>query len=177
MVLMGQPDMEKLRLDNPVEVPRVLSFLTYQRWKAKVQGLNDFPKDLWPENIPLLYYSYHIMVGLGTLLMPVMALAVFLLYRGQLYTFRPMLWALMLAFPFPYIATTAGWLTAELGRQPWLIFGVMRTAKGASPYVSAGSGMFTLLGFLGLYTVLSVLFAFLVGREIHHGPAPVHKAR
>jgi cytochrome d ubiquinol oxidase subunit I len=175
MVLIGQPDMEKLRLDNPVEVPHVLSFLTYQRWKAKVQGLNDFAKDLWPDNIPLLYYSYHIMVGLGTLLMPVMALAAFLLYRGQLYTFRPMLWALMLAFPFPYIATIAGWLTAELGRQPWVIFGVMRTAKGASPYVSAGNALFTLLGFMGLYTVLSVLFAFLIGREIHHGPEPAHE--
>ena len=82
MVLIGQPDMEKLRLYNPVEVPRVLSFLTYQRWGAKVQGLNEFSKDLWPENIPLLYYSYHVMVGLGTLLMPVMALAALLLYRG-----------------------------------------------------------------------------------------------
>jgi cytochrome bd ubiquinol oxidase subunit I len=175
MVLIGQPDMQKLRLDNPVEVPRVLSFLTYQRWKAKVQGLNDFPKDLWPENIPLLYYSYHIMVGLGTLLMPVMALAAFLLYRGQLFTCRPMLWALMLALPFPYIATIAGWLTAELGRQPWLVFGVMRTAQGASPYVSAGNGLFTLLGFLGLYALLSVLFLFMICREIYHGPEPLQK--
>ena len=86
-----------------------------------------------------------------------------------------MLWALMLAFPFPYIATIAGWLTAELGRQPWLIFGVMRTARGASPYVSAGNGPFTLLGFMGLYVVLGILFIFLIGREIFHGPEPAHK--
>ena len=172
MVLIGQPDMAKLQLDNPVEVPRVLSFLTYQRWKAEVKGLRDFPQDLWPENIPLLYYSYHIMVGLGTLLIPIMALGAFLLYRRKLFTTRPMLWALMLAAPFPYIATTAGWLTAELGRQPWVIFGVMRTSQGASPYVSAGNGLFTLLGFFGVYAVLSVLFLFLIGREIYLGPEP-----
>src|SRR5262245_13508219 len=65
IVLMGQPDMEKLRLDNPLEIPRVLSFLTYNRWQAEVKGLDAFPRDQWPDNIPLLYYSYHIMVGLG----------------------------------------------------------------------------------------------------------------
>jgi cytochrome d ubiquinol oxidase subunit I len=174
MVLIGQPDMEKLRLDNPIQVPRVLSFLTYQRWGAEVKGLRQFPQDLWPENIPLLYYSYHIMVGLGTLLLPIMGLSALLLYRQQLFTCRPLLWVLMLALPFPYIATTAGWFTAELGRQPWLIYGLMRTAQGASPYVSAGNGLFTLLGFLGLYAVLSVLFLFLISREIYHGPEPAH---
>ena len=72
--------------------------------------------------------------------------------------------------PFPYIATTAGWMTAELGRQPWLIYGVMRTSSGLSPHVSSGNGLFTLLGFMGLYMVLGILFLFLVGREIEHGP-------
>jgi cytochrome d ubiquinol oxidase subunit I len=101
-----------------------------------------------------------------------MGLSALLLYRQQLFTCRPLLWVLMLALPFPYIATTAGWFTAELGRQPWLIYGLMRTAQGASPYVSAGNGLFTLLGFLGLYAVLSVLFLFLISREIYHGPEP-----
>jgi len=76
----------------------------------------------------------------------------------------------MLALPFPYIATTAGWMTAEIGRQPWLMYGLMRTAQGSSPQVSAGNGLFTLLGFMGLYFVLGVLFLFLVTREIGDGP-------
>jgi cytochrome d ubiquinol oxidase subunit I len=63
-------------------------------------------------------------------------------------------------------------MTAELGRQPWLIYGLMRTAQGASPRVSAGNGLFTLLGFMGMYALLSVLFLFLVTREIEHGPEP-----
>jgi len=92
------------------------------------------------------------------------------LWRGTLMQSRPVLWLLMLSFPLPYIATTAGWMTAELGRQPWLIYGVMRTAEGYSPKVTAASGLFTLLGFMGLYSLLSVLFLFLIYREVDHGP-------
>jgi len=76
----------------------------------------------------------------------------------------------LLTLPFPYIANTAGWLTAELGRQPWLVYSVMRTAEGYSKTVSAGNGIFTLLGFMGMYTVLGILFLFLVHREIESGP-------
>ncbi len=172
IAILGQPDTDALRLDNPLLVPNALSFLTYRRWGAEVKGLKDFPRDLWPDNIPLLYYSYHIMVGLGTLLIALMLLAIWSLWRGRLYTSRPILWALLLALPFPYIATTAGWMTAELGRQPWLIYGVMRTAAGVSPRVSASNTLFTLMGFMGLYFVLGILFLFLVHREIEHGPEP-----
>ena len=172
IALIGQPDTDAMKLDNPLLIPQGLSFLTYRRWGAEVKGLKDFPRDLWPDNIALLYYSYHIMVGLGTLLIVLMLLAILALWRGRLYENRPLLWALLLALPFPYIATTAGWMTAELGRQPWLIYGVMRTAAGVSPRVSAANGLFTLLGFMGLYLVLGILFLFLVRREIEHGPEP-----
>lgn len=172
LVLIGQPNVEEQRLDNPIAIPKVLSFLTYQRWNAEIKGLNDFPRDRWPDNIPLLYFSYHIMVGLGTLLIAIMLLSLFSLRLGRLYRNRAMLWTLMLAFPFPYIATTAGWMTAEIGRQPWLIYGLMRTSEGSSAQVSGGSAMFTLLGFLGLYALLGVLFLFLIWREVERGPTP-----
>jgi cytochrome bd ubiquinol oxidase subunit I len=77
----------------------------------------------------------------------------------------------MLLAPFPYIATTAGWMTAELGRQPWLVYGLMRTAVGSSPLVSVGNRLFTLLGFMGLYAALSVLFLFLIYLEVQRGPS------
>ena len=115
LALIGQPDVENHRLDNPLEVPRALSFLTYQRWKAEVKKLDDFPPDRWPDNIPLLYFSYHIMVGLGTIFIAVMALAAIELWRGRLFGERKVLWLLMLSAPFPYIANTAGWITAETG--------------------------------------------------------------
>jgi cytochrome bd ubiquinol oxidase subunit I len=170
IALVGQPDTDKRKLDNPLLIPGALSFLTYRRWAAQIRGLNAFPDDLWPDNIALLYFSYHIMVGLGTVAIAVMSVALLLLARGKLFDARWMLWILMLLFPLPYIATTAGWITAEVGRQPWLVYGVMRTADGPSPMVSAGNGMFTLLGFMGMYLLLGILFLFMIYREIERGP-------
>jgi cytochrome d ubiquinol oxidase subunit I len=112
------------------------------------------------------------MVGLGTLLSGVMALAALALWRGRLFESRKLLWLLLLMAPFPYIANTAGWITAEVGRQPWLIYGLMRTPAGVSPHVSAGNALFTLLGFMGMYAVLAILFLLLVYREIERGPEP-----
>lgn len=170
IAMLGQPDVANRRLDNPLLVPRVLSFLTYRRWKARVQGLDSFAEETWPDNIPLLYYCYHIMVGLGTIFVAVMTIAGWQLWRGSLFQSRAMLWVLMLALPFPYIANIAGWSTAELGRQPWVIYGLLRTADGSSSLVSAGNVLFTLLGFAGMYALLTVLALFLVYREIEHGP-------
>jgi cytochrome bd ubiquinol oxidase subunit I len=172
LAILGQPDVENQRLDNPLQVPEALSFLTYRQWNANVQGLDSFSKDLWPDRIPLLYYSYHVMVGLGTIFIAVMLVAAFLLWRNRLYGARWMLWLLMLCAPLPYIANTAGWMTAELGRQPWLIYGLMRTEQGASPLVGAGNAWFTLLGFMGMYGVLAILWLFLVWREVEIGPEP-----
>jgi len=172
----GQPDTDNRKLDNPLLIPRALSFLTYRRWGAQVKGLNAFPENIWPDNIPLLYFSYHIMVGLGTIFIAVMTLSMIQLLRQKLFDTRLLLWILMLMFLFPYIATTAGWITAEVGRQPWLIYGLMRTAEGPSPRVSAGNGLFTLLGFMGMYALLAILFLFLIYREIEHGPDPHHTA-
>ncbi len=170
--LIGQPNVKERRLDNPIRVPGILSFLAYGTFRGNVRGLSEFPESEWPDNIELLYYSFHIMAGLGTILIAVMALAAALLAAGRLERSRPMLTVLMFAFPFPYVAVTAGWLTAELGRQPWLVHGILRTAAGASPTVHAGTALFTLIGFCGLYTLLSVLFLFLIAREIGHGPGP-----
>jgi cytochrome bd ubiquinol oxidase subunit I len=176
LLIMGQPNDQQGKVDNPLEVPGMLSLLTYRRWSAHVRGLDAFPKQDWPGNIPLLYYSYHIMVGLGTFFIAVSVIALFLLWRGKIFTARWMLWILMLSAPFPYIANTAGWMTAELGRQPWLIYGLMRTEDGYSRAVSAGNGMFTLLGFMGMYMVLGILGLFLIRREIEHGPAGFESA-
>jgi cytochrome d ubiquinol oxidase subunit I len=172
LAILGQPDVKNQRLDNPLIVPDALSFLTYRAWSAKVDGLDRFPRSDWPDNIELLYFSYHIMVGLGTLFIAILVIAAWKLFRGTLYGSKIMLWTLMLALPFPFIANTAGWITAEVGRQPWLIYGLMRTSAGVSPLVSAGSAWFTLLGFFGMYMVLGILFLYLVYREIDRGPAP-----
>ena len=171
ITIIGQPNVKERRIDNPLKVPGVLSFLAFGAFHTDVAGLDSVPEEHWPDNIELLYYAFHIMVGLGTLFIALSGLATLLLvWRGRLFASRPMLWALMLAFPFPYIANTAGWMTAELGRQPWLVYGLFLTRDGASPLVHPGSALFTLIGFAGIYLVLGLLFVFLISREIAHGP-------
>ena len=173
LALIGQPNVAERRLDNAIELPALLSWIAYGDFSANVRGLYEFPKEDWPTNVELLYYSFHIMVGLGTLFIAAMAMSALLLWRGKLANARWMLWSLCLAFPFPFIANTAGWMTAELGRQPWLVYGMMRTSEGGSPTVHAGATLFTTLGFAGLYFVLGVLFLALVAKEIGHGPRPL----
>jgi cytochrome d ubiquinol oxidase subunit I len=170
VALIGQPNVAARRLDNPIEIPGALSFLAYGHFGSFVHGLDDFPKESWPDNIELLYYSFHLMITLGTIFIILMAYAAIQNLRGRLESSRGLLWVLMLAFPFPYIANTLGWMTAELGRQPWLVYGLFRTAEGYSRVVSSGDTVFTLIGFVGLYQVVGLLYLYLVGREIVRGP-------
>jgi len=177
LVVMGQPNFETQTIDNPLAVNKVLSFLIYGTTVAEVQGLDKTPRDQWPTTLPLLFYSYHIMAGLGTYFVALMALAGWLLWRGKLYVSRWILWPILLSFPLPYIANTAGWMCAEIGRQPWLVYGLIRTSAGYSKYIGAGTSLFTLLGFLGMYSVLSILWIVLVYNFIQGGPeAPGHDA-
>src|SRR5262249_15290244 len=174
ITFIGQPNVRERRLDNPIKLPGALSFLAYGTFHSDVRGLNAFPEDTWPDNIELLYYSFHIRAGLGTLFIALMAAANLQCLRGRLESSRGLLWVLMLAFPFPFIANTAGWVTAEIGRQPWLVYGLFRTDQGISDVVSQGSTVFTLIGFAGLYLVLGLLYLVLIGRELAHGPEVVH---
>lgn len=170
IAVIGQPNVAARRLDNPLFVPALLSFIAYGDFQANVRGLADFPVEDWPTQIELLYYAFHVMVGLGTLFIAISALAVLELVRGRLASNRALLWVLLLALPFPFIANTAGWLSAEQGRQPWLVYGLLRTAAGGSPTVHGGSTLFTLLGFAGLYALLGLAYLGLVARELAHGP-------
>jgi cytochrome d ubiquinol oxidase subunit I len=171
LAIIGMPDTERRELVDPIVVPGVLSYLVYGDFRARVIGLNDIPEDQHPP-VEIVYYAYHIMVGLGTIFIAVLGAAAFLLWRGRLYASRGMLWALMLAMPFPYIANHAGWVVAEAGRQPWVVYGLQRTAVATSTNVSAGMTYFTLFGFMGLYALVGLLYLFLFLRIVHRGPDP-----
>jgi cytochrome d ubiquinol oxidase subunit I len=169
IAIIGMPDTEKKQLMDPIVVPGILSYLIYGDVRAKVIGLNDIPADQHPP-VEIVYYAYHIMVGLGTIFIAMFGAAALLLWRGRLFDRRGMLWALMLAMPFPYIANHAGWVVAEVGRQPWIVYGVQRTAEGVSRNVTAGMTYFTLFGFLGLYTLVGLLYLMLFARIVQKGP-------
>ncbi|MGE5814703.1 MAG: cytochrome ubiquinol oxidase subunit I, partial [Acidobacteriota bacterium] len=166
IAILGMPDTEKKILLDPIVVPRMLSYLAYGDFRARVLGLNDIPEDRRPP-VELVYYAYHIMVGLGTIFIAVLAVAGLLLWRGRLFTSRLWLWVLVLAIPFPYIANQAGWIVGEVGRQPWIVYGLQRTMHGTSTNVSGGMTMFTLLGFMGLYALLGLLYVFLFLKIVH----------
>jgi cytochrome d ubiquinol oxidase subunit I len=169
LAIIGMPDRERQELMDPIYVPGVLSYLAYGNFSARVTGLNDIPADLHPP-IEIVYYAYHIMVGLGTIFIAVALTAAFFLWRGTLFERRGVLWVLMLTMPFPYIANEAGWVVAEVGRQPWIVYGLQRVADASSPNVTAGMTYFTLIGFMGLYLVLGILYLLLFARIVNDGP-------
>src|SRR4030095_4127489 len=170
ITLIGQPNVRERRLDNPIRVPGMLSFLAYGTFHADVRGLDAFPEDTWPPNIEPLYYAFHVMAGLATTFMALMLLANLQRLRGHLESGRPLLWVFMLAFPFPFIANTAGWMTTELGRQPWLVYGLFLTRHGHSHALRTADEAFPMMGITVHNIVLGLLYIYLVGREIAHGP-------
>ena len=174
IAIVGMPDSERRELMDPIVVPGALSYLVYGDFRARVVGLNDIPADQQPP-VEIVYYAYHIMVGLGTIFIAVLVLSALLLWRGRLFQSRGTLWVLMLAVPFPYIANHAGWVVAEVGRQPWVVYGVQRSIEGTSRNVTAGMTYFTLFGFLGLYLVVGLLYLLLFARIVNRGPGDEHE--
>ncbi len=170
LAIIGMPDTSRQALMDPIIVPGMLSYLIYGDFRARVVGLNDIPVDEQPP-IEIVYYAYHIMVGLGTIFIALLGLSALLLWRGRLFETRGVLWMLMLAMPFPYIANHAGWMVAEVGRQPWVVYGLQRTAEAPSSNVTGGMVYFTLFGFMGLYALVGLLYLLLVLRIIQQGPA------
>ncbi len=169
MAISGMPDTDAKRLLDPILIPEALSYLMYGTASASVTGLNDIPPDEQPP-VELVFYAYHIMVGLGTIFIALFVLSALALWRGTLFKSKALLWALMLAMPFPYIANEAGWVVAEVGRQPWVVYGLLRTTAATSTNVSGGMTVFTLLGFMGLYLLVGALYTLVFLRIVHQGP-------
>jgi cytochrome d ubiquinol oxidase subunit I len=173
VAIVGMPDSARRDLMDSIVVPGALSYLVYGDFRARVVGLNDIPADQHPP-VEIVYYAYHIMVGLGTIFIAVLGLSAFLLWRGRLFESRGVLWVLMLAMPFPYIANHAGWVVAEVGRQPWIVYGLLRSTDATSGNVTAGMTFFTLFGFMGLYLVVGLLYLLLFARIVNRGPGDGH---
>lgn len=169
--LMGVPNAEEERLDYAIRIPKMLSMLATMNPNGEVKGLKDFPKEDWPDQLFLLFHSYHAMVGLGMFFIGLTLFSLWLLWKRRLFETRWLLMIWALAFPLPIVANTLGWMTAELGRQPWLIFGLMRTADGSSTNVPMSVLIFSLVGFVLLYSLLALLFVFMISKIVQQGPS------
>ena len=169
MYLLGWVDAKSGKTTG-IRVPGGLSFLTHGSFQAPVTGLNAFPKNEQPTAVNFVFQTYHIMIGIGMTLIALSLLAVFLLWRKKLFSQRWLMRIFVLAVLLPQIANQAGWYAAEPGRQPWVVYGLLRTSDALSKDVKAHQVMFSLILFTLVYALLLVLFLYLLNKKIKHGP-------
>ncbi len=172
MALFGLPDGEKQITYWYVGIPKMLSFLISFDSNATVKGLNDFPVDERPP-VFLPFVSYHIMILLGFFFIAITVIGVYLLARNQLWKTNWFLKLLVFAIPLPHLANQFGWIAAEVGRQPWAVYRVLRTADAASVVVPAGQILFSLIMFSLIYTLLFIIFIKILLKIIQKGPEAV----
>ena len=151
-------------------IPGGLSYLTKGDFQAHVKGLNDFEKKNLPDAVNAVFQFYHLMVALGITMILIAIYGVFRIWRKKLFTQRWFLRVLVVAAILPQIANQAGWFTAELGRQPWVVYGLLRTSNALSEAVSANQIIFSLIMFTVLYVILFALFVYLLNKKIKNGP-------
>jgi cytochrome d ubiquinol oxidase subunit I len=153
-----------------ISIPGGLSFLYNFDFNSEIKGLREVPREDWPP-VNLVFQAYHIMVTLGMIFIGLGLLGALLLWRGRLYTAKGYLWLLPFLIPLPHLAHETGWITAEAGRQPWIIQGLMRTAQASSVVVSAGELVASLTMFALVYLLLFVMFVMLFVKIVKKGPA------
>jgi cytochrome d ubiquinol oxidase subunit I len=175
MFLMGWVD-EAAQTTTGISIPCLLSILAYQDPQAVVTGLPAFPQDVWAP-VNLTFQVYHLMIDLGGLF-PLIGLAglVALWWKRRVFTFRPLLWVFVGTIVLTELATLSGWWTAEIGRQPWVVWNQLRTADAVSPVLAGTQVLLSLVMFALLYALLFSLFLFLLNGKIQEGPAELEPA-
>ena len=167
--LFGWVDEKNKEVKLGVSIPGLLSYLVYGDAAKPIAGLNSFPKNETPP-VNIVFQSYHIMVAIGFFLIGISVLGVFLWWRSKLFNHRWLLRVFVFSVLGPQIANQLGWITAEVGRQPWIVYGLLKTSDALSKVVTAGQIMFSLILFAVIYLFLFILFIYLLNEKIKHGP-------
>lgn len=153
-----------------IGIPKLLSLMLFGDPGARVQGLNDFPEDVHPP-VFIVFQTYHVMIGLGSLFALISSIGAFLIFRKKLYETTWYLKVLLFTIPLPLISNEMGWMAAEIGRQPWAVYNILRTSDAASVVVPAGQILFTIIMFSILYFILFYFFIKYLLLVIKKGPA------
>jgi len=169
MYLFGWVDKETQQVKG-MKIPGGLSFLLEYNFDAPVTGLNAFPEDERPSQVNAVFQFYHIMVAIGMSLIGLTLLACFLWWRGKLFEKKWLLWLFVFSVFLPQIANQFGWFAAEMGRQPWVVYGLLRTSEAFSQTVTDNQILFSLIMFFVIYSLLFILFIYLLNKKIKHGP-------
>jgi cytochrome d ubiquinol oxidase subunit I len=167
--LFGWVDEKNQQVNFGIGIPGMLSYLIYGDTQKPIKGLNAFPPGERPP-VNIVFQAYHIMVGIGVLLIVISFLGVFLWWRAKLFNHRWLLWVFVFAVLGPQIANQLGWIAAEVGRQPWIVYGLLKTSEGLSKAVTADQVVFSLILFGIIYLFLFILFIYLLNEKIQHGP-------
>src|SRR5690606_22243062 len=172
LYLFGWPDAEARRVHYGVEIPNLLSVLVHGDPDRPVTGLDAIPPD---EHPPLVvpFLTYHVMIALGMAFIGLTTLALYFWWRGRLFDQRWLMWTFVFAVPGPYIANQAGWVAAEVGRQPWVVYGLLRTSDAVSRSVPEEHVVFSIAMFSLLYLALFALWLFVINEKVRHGPGPL----
>jgi len=169
LYLLGWVDNEQQEVTG-FGIPGGLSFLVHQNFEAPIIGLNAFPKEDRPSQVNAVFQFYHIMIAIGMFLIGLTIYACFLWWKGKLFETKWLLWIFSFSVILPQIANQVGWFTAEMGRQPWIVYGHLRTSQGFSQEVSANQIVFSLVLFTIVYGLLFLLFLYSLNKKIKHGP-------
>jgi cytochrome bd ubiquinol oxidase subunit I len=169
-VLIGFPDAAAETNHFAISVPVLGSLIGSMSFTSKEVGLTDFPQQQWPP-IVIPFLSFRIMVGCGLLMLAVAWVGSYLNARDRIEQNRPLLWAAFLSFPLPFIAILTGWFTAEVGRQPWTVYGLLRTADAMTPSLTTGAAAFSLIVYCFVYTFIFAFGTFYIYRLLHAGPS------
>jgi len=170
--LFGWVNEENQKVNFGIAVPGMLSYLIGGTTEQKVTGINSFPEDERPP-VNIVFQAYHLMVAIGFTLIGISLLGLFFWWRGSLFDKKWKLWIFVFSVLGPQIANQVGWITAEVGRQPWIVYGILRTSEGLSKAVEAGQVLFSLIMFTIIYIFLFILFIYLLNEKIKHGPEGV----
>jgi cytochrome d ubiquinol oxidase subunit I len=171
ITVLGVVDTENQKVTG-LKIPGLLSFLVSNHFDYPVKGLNEYPKELWP-NVQFVFQTYHAMVASWGMMVMVVGIGFYYFRKNQIENTRWVLWLLTLSILLPYISNLAGWFTAEIGRQPWIVYGVLKTKEGISRSIGSGQVAASLVMFISIYALMFSLFIFLLNRKIQHGPEDV----
>ena len=170
VVLFAWPDVENRRNRFAITLPPPFgSLIDSDSLTAAETGLNSIPPENWPP-VLIPFFAFRIMVGCGLLMLALAWVGSFLSYRHRLAYNRPLLWLTFLSFPLPFVAIITGWFTAEVGRQPWVVFGVLRTADAMTPFLTTNEAIISLVIFCTVYAFIFLFGTFYIYRLIRTGP-------
>ncbi len=172
LALFGIVNTKEQRLDYSISIPGLLSFLTWGDFSSEIKGLDQVPRADWP-NVAIVFQTYHLMIAMWAIMLTLSLLAFYMWYRGSLFTNKWVLRALVFSVFCPQIANQAGWVSAEMGRYPWIVYGLLRISEGLSKVVTANQVLGSLIMFTFLYFLLFIVFLYLLNEKFKHGPDDV----